>query len=150
MKLHEQIHADLIAAMKSGDHLRRDVLRMCESAMKNDAIEKKEELADLTEEESLAVIKRLVKQRKDSASQFVDGGRDDLAQKENQEIEILAAYLPAQASDDEIRSVVTKVIATVGATSQADMGKVMGLAMKELGGNADGNDVRRIVLETLS
>lgn len=150
MKLHEQIHADLIAAMKSGEHLRRDVLRMCEGEMKNDAIEKKEEIADLTEEENLAVIKRLVKQRKDSASQFADGGRDDLAQKENQEIEILAAYLPAQASDDEIRSVVVQVIATVGATSQADMGKVMGLAMKELGGNADGNDVRRIVLETLS
>ena len=149
MKLHEQIHADLITAMKSGDQLRRDVLRMCEGAMKNDAIEKKKDIVDLTDEESVAVVKRLVKQRKDSASQFTDGGRDDLAQKENQEIEILATYLPAQASDDEIRTVVEKVITTVGATSQADMGKVMGLAMKALGSDADGNDVRRIVLEIL-
>lgn len=150
MNVHEQVHADLIIAMKSGENLRRDVLRMCEGAMKNDAIEKKKDVADLTDEENIAIIRRLVKQRKDSASQFVDGGRDDLAQKENQEIDILAAYLPAQANDDEIRVVVEKVIATSGATSQADMGKVMGMAMKDLDGNADGNDVRRIVLEILA
>ncbi len=150
MKLHEQIHVDLIVAMKNGDHLRRDVLRMCESVMKNEAIEQKKAITEFTDEESIVVIKRLVKQRKDSAAQFTDGGRDDLAQKENQEIEILATYLPAEASDEEIRIIVEKAIADSGASSQSDMGKIMGMSMKELSGNADGNDVRRIVLEILS
>lgn len=150
MKMHGQIHADLIAAMKSGDTLRRDVLRMCEGAIKNDAIEQKKDVANMSDDECVTVIKRLVKQRKDSASQYSDGGRDDLAKKEKQEIEILAVYLPAQADDDAIRVVVEKVIAASGATSQADIGKVMGAAMKELGSVADGNDVRKIVSETLA
>lgn len=150
MKLHEQIHADLIAAMKSGDTLRRDVLRMCEGAMKNDAIDQKKEVAALSEEECIAVVKRLVKQRKDSASQYKDGGRADLALKEEAEIEVLAAYLPEKISDEKIRSVVEAVVEKSGATSASDMGKVMGPAMKELGDGADGNDVRRIVLEILA
>jgi uncharacterized protein len=144
MLLKEKINDDLKSAMKSGETFRRDVLRMVASAVKNMEIEKGIREEGLADEEVIAVLSRLVKQRKDSAEQFLKGGRQDLAEKEQQEIELLLTYLPDQLGEEEIKKAVLETIAETGASSQADLGKVMGLTMKKLKGKADGNLVRQI------
>lgn len=150
MNLKEKIHNDLKEAMKAGDVLRRDTLRMLDSAIKNAEIEKMKKETGLADEEVVEVAARAVKQRKDSIEQYEKGGRADLAEKEKQELEILLAYLPEQMGEDKIREVVKGVIAETGASSKADMGKVMGAAMGKLKGQADGNVVKKIVEEALS
>lgn len=136
-------------AMKSGDTMKRDTLRVLGSMIKNTEIEKMKKEEGLTDAEVQEVIARAVKQRKDSVSQYTAGGRPELAEKESQEIEILMQYMPEQISEDKIREVVKEVIAATGASSKADIGKVMGQAMGRLKGQADGNDVKRIVEECL-
>jgi len=147
--LKQKILEDLKLAMKAGDTAKRDALRMLDSMVKNSEIEKKKREEGLSDEEVQEVIARAIKQRKDSATQYVSGGREDLAQKENAEIEILSVYMPAQLSEQEARAEVLKIIAEVGAVSKSEIGKVMGKAMTELKGKVDGNLVKKIAEEEL-
>lgn len=145
-----QILDDLKEAMKSGDSERRDVLRMLDAAIKNTEIEKKKRESGLSEEEILEVVMRSVKQRQDSIRQFEEGGRSDLAEKEKKEISFLTKYLPAQLSQEEVEKVVKEVIVELGASTKADLGKVMGEAMKRLKGQTDGNVVRELAQKNLN
>jgi uncharacterized protein len=145
----KKIFEDLKLAMKKGDSFRRDTLRMVDSMIKNAEIEKKKREEGLDDGEVQEVIARAIKQRKDAASQYEAGGRPDLAEKEKKEVEILSSYMPEQMGEDEIRKIVKTVIGEVGASSKADIGKVMGLAMGKLKGQADGQLVKKIVEEEL-
>ncbi|EKE19136.1 MAG: hypothetical protein ACD_9C00124G0010 [uncultured bacterium] len=153
MTLKEKILSDLKDAMRSGDALRRDTLRLIDSAIKNAEIERRSASrrseTGLNDEEILEVISRAVKQRQDSIRQFEEGGRQDLAEKEKQELEILIPYLPAQLSRENIAAVVEKIISQTGAQGVADLGKVMGQAMSKMKGEADGNVVREVAKELL-
>lgn len=149
MSLKQKIQDDLKSAMKAGDLLKRDTLRMLDSMIKNTEIEKMKRETGLTDEEVQEVIARGIKQRKDSVAQFEAGGRPELAQKEKEEIEILMSYMPEQMGEEEVRAAVKEVITQTGASSKADMGKVMGAAMGKLKGKADGNVVKKIVEEEL-
>lgn len=143
------IHEDMKEAMRSGDAFRRDTLRLLESALKNVAIEKRRSLSELTDDEVFAVLRRSVKQREESAAQYLAGGRTDLADQEHREKALLASYLPAAPDEQVVREAVKKAIKEVGATSMKDMGKVMGSVMKTFP-NASGNDIRRIVEESIA
>lgn len=143
--IYEKIKVDLKEAMKSGDTGKRDVLRMVDSMIKNVEIEKGKREEGLSDEEIIEVMMRAVKQRKDSASQFIAGGRPELAEKEQGEIDVISAYLPAQLSEEEISKTVKETILELDAKSESDMGKVMGSVMGKLKGKADGNVVREIV-----
>jgi hypothetical protein len=149
MAIKQKILDDLKAAMKAGEVERRDVLRMIDSMIKNTEIEKKKREEGLTDEEVQEVISRAVKQRKDSIAQFESGGRPELAEKEQKEIEILMAYMPEQMSEEDVRKIIKEVIAETGAAGAASIGKVMGPAMAKLKGKADGNLVKKIVEEEL-
>ena len=149
MSLKQKIVEDLKSAMKAGDVVKRDTLRMLDSMIKNSEIEKLKKEEGLNDEEVCQVIARAIKQRKDSASQYISGGRPELAEKENKEIEILSVYMPEQMSEEQVREEVKKIIAETGATSKAETGKVMGAAMGKLKGKADGNLVKKIVEEEL-
>lgn len=149
MSLKEQIISELKESLKSGDSLKRDTLRFLSSAIKNVEIEKKKKEEGLDDQETLEVIKRAIKQRKDSIEQYEKGGRGDLAEKEKKELEILSVYLPAQMDEEKIREEIKKVISETGADSQKDFGKVMGMAMKKLNGQAEGDLVKKIVQEEL-
>jgi hypothetical protein len=150
MLLRKQILEDLKVAMKNGETDIRDTLRVIDSMIKNEEIVQKKREGGLDDANTIAIVKRAIKQRKDSAQQFRQGGRDDLAQKEEREIAIVEKYLPLQMSEEEVRAVVKKIVETVGASAKSDMGKVMGPAMKEVGDMADGAIVRTIVEEFLS
>lgn len=145
----ETIGSDMKGAMRSGDTLRRDVLRFLVSALKNEALEKRKPLQELSDDEAIAVVRRSVKQRKDSIEQYQSGGREELAEKEQKEKEILEAYLPALPDESVIRAAVEQALRETGATSPRDLGKVMGVAMK-LASGAPGDEVRRVVLEQLT
>ena len=147
--LKQKISEDMKAAMKEGDGAKRDTLRMLDSMIKNTEIEKMKKKEGLSDEEVQAVIARAIKQRRDSMELYKVGGREDLAEKEAKEIEILSVYMPAQLSNDKVRETVKAVIVETGAKSKADMGKVMGAAMNRLKGQADGNIVKKIVEEEL-
>lgn len=150
MSLREQITHDLKEAMKAGETEKRDTLRSLDSMIKNEEIAQKKREEGLDDEGVVALVKRAIKQRKDSAAQYREGDREELAQKEEMEISFVEAYLPAQMSEDDVRKVVEKVIAETGAASKADMGKVMGKVMGEVGDGSDGNTVRQIVDELLT
>jgi uncharacterized protein YqeY len=129
--------------MKAKDQTKLTALRMLKTALTNKSIEKGRALEGA---EELQVVSMLVKQRRDSIEQFTKGGRADLADKEQAEIAVLNAYLPAAASDDEIAAAVTAAIAETGATSAKDMGKVMKAVMTLLAGKtADGKKVSETV-----
>ena|SRR5690349_16918576 len=148
MTLQEKIQNDIAEAMRSKDSLRLNVLRMMKTAVKNKEIEK---MKALDEPEVLAVLNTLVKQRRDSIDQFRKGGREELAQKEESEIKIIDEYLPAAASDDDIRKAIAEAIQESGATSMKDMGKVMAAAKNRLAGKTiDGGRVSQMVKEQLS
>ena len=149
MNLKEKIISDLKDAMKAGNTTKRDTLRLLDNAIKNTEIEKKKRETGLSDEEILEVLGRAVKQRQDSIRQFNDGGRLELAEKEQAELNIIMPYLPAQLSEDEIRAIVKTVIADSGAAGMSDIGKVMGQAMGKMKGKADGNIVKKIVGEEL-
>ncbi len=145
-KLESQIKDDYKTALKSKEKLIVSVLRMLIADIKNVAIEKKDELND---EEITQAITKAVKQRKDAIASFKEGGRAELADKEEKEIEILQKYLPEQLSEDEIAKVADEVIKSTGASSAADFGKVMGAVMSKLKGQADGQVVNKVVKEKL-
>ena len=148
MTLQEKIQAHITDAMRGKDSLRLNTLRMMKSAVKNKEIEK---MKALEEGEVLSIFGTLVKQRKDSIEQFRKGGREELAQKEEAEIKIIEEYLPAAASEDDIRRAIDEAVQETGATSMKDMGKVMKAALARLAGKtADGARVSQIVKEKLS
>ena len=147
MSLTEQLQADMKTAMRDGDAHRRDTLRMVIAAAQNAAKEKREPLSD---EEALAVITKQVKTRRESIKAFRDAGRDDLADKEQSEIDVLEPYLPEQMGEDEVRALVVEAVAATGATSPRDMGKVMGALMPKVKGRADGKLVSSLVNEELA
>ena len=151
MGLKDQINQDLKDAMKSGDKNKVNAVRAIRAAL----LEKEVSLrvggkAELTEEQELEVVMSLAKKRKDSIQQYQDAGRNDLVATEQAELAVIDAYLPAQMSDEEIRNVIQEIITKAGATSMKDMGKVMGAAMKQLKGKADGGKVQEIVKSALS
>lgn len=143
--IYDKIKTDLKEAMKSGNTEKRDVLRMIDSMIKNVEIEKGKREEGLSDEEIVEVVMRAVKQRKDSASQYEAGGRPELAEKEQKEIEILSGYLPTQLTEEEIAKIVKEEMAGLEKASGSDMGKIMGSIMGKLKGKADGNIVRKIV-----
>ena len=122
MTLKEKIVSDLTAAMKAREAARTSTLRMVKAAFMNREIEKR---AALDEEESLKLLRSMVKQRRDSIEQYVKGGRQELADKEQAEIDVIEAYLPQGASAEQIEAAVNEAIAETGATSMKDMGQVM-------------------------
>jgi uncharacterized protein YqeY len=148
MTLQEKIQTHISDAMKSKDQLRLDTLRMMKTAVQHKEIEK---MKKLDEAECSAVLNTLVKQRKDSAEQFRNGGREEMAKKEEAEIKIIEEYLPAAASEDDIRHAIEEAIRETGAASMKDMGKVMKAAMAHLAGKtADGSRVSQLVKEKLA
>jgi uncharacterized protein YqeY len=148
MTVQEKIQMQMTEAMRNKDQLRLSVLRMMKTAIKNREIEKMKPLDD---GEALSVLNTLVKQRKDSVDQFRKGGREELAQKEEAEIKIIEEYLPAAASDDDIRKAIEEAMQETGASTIKDMGKVMKAALARLAGrNADGSRVSQMVKDKLS
>jgi len=148
MSLSQKIVSDLTVSMKAQEALRTSTLRMVKAAMMNRQIEKGGELDD---DEVLKLLRSLVKQRRDSVEQYEKGGRQELADKEKAEIEIIEVYLPQSASQEEIESAVTTAIAETGAASMKDMGKVMKAVQARLSGkNADSRVISELVKAKLA
>ena len=141
MTLVERITQDLTAAMKMQDAARTSTLRMAKAALMNKQIDKHGALDD---GEAVLVLRALVKQREDSAEQYAKGHRPELAEKERAEIVVLKAYLPAEATEEEIAAAVEKAVGETGATSPKDMGKVMKAAMAALAAGGKSVDGRRV------
>ena len=146
MALLSDIKQDLKQAMLEKNDLVRDTIRMFLSEVQRYEIDNKEEVDDT---KALQIINKMIKQRNDSISQFRDGGRDDLADKEQSEVDILSKYKPAQLSEEEVAVKVNEAIEQSGASSMQDMGKVMG-QLKSLAGSADMGLVSKLVKEKLS
>jgi uncharacterized protein YqeY len=147
VSLHDRIQSDIAVAMRGGDGLRRDVLRMVSSAAYS--IEKRQG-RPLTEDEYLAVLSREVKTRRESVEAFRAGGREDLAAREEAEIAILGDYLPEALAEDELGALVREGITATGASSPRDMGKVMGWLAPRTRGRADGKRVSELVVQALA
>ncbi|MBI2439073.1 MAG: GatB/YqeY domain-containing protein [Candidatus Moranbacteria bacterium] len=145
MSLYQTVADHVKEAMKQGDILRRDTLRMLQSAIKNVAIEKRVRPEEFTDAQVEEVIRRLVKQRKDSIEQYTTGGRTDLVEKESAELNLLSTYLPQAMPEEELRSLVAGVLNETGISAKAEMGQAMGAVMKKVSGRASGDDVRKVV-----
>ena len=146
MHLKERLMEDMKDSMKKGEQVRLSAIRMVRAGIKNKEIELGRELKD---EDVVGVITSAIKQRKDSYTQFLNGNRMDLAEKEKKEIEVLSIYLPEQIGEDEIKKRLKEIISETGAATSKDIGKVMKILMPELKGKADGNLVNRIAREML-
>ncbi|MBI2212729.1 MAG: GatB/YqeY domain-containing protein [Acidobacteria bacterium] len=142
MSLTEQVRADLTAAMKAKEAEKLSTLRMLQSALKNEQIEKMHELSDA---EAAVVIRRAVKQRQDSIEQFEKAGRQELADKEKRELAILEGYLPAQMSDEALEALIQGLVTATGAASKKDTGKVMKEIMAKHRDQVDGKKVQEIL-----
>jgi uncharacterized protein YqeY len=147
-KLEETIQRDLVAAMKSHDERRMTALRMLKTSIQLASTEKGR--GDLTDEDIHVLVKRGIKQREEAAELYKKGGAPDRAEEELAESGILAAYLPAQLDDAELERIISGVVSSLGASGPKDMGRVMGLAMKEAAGRADGKRVKEIVTRLLA
>ena len=147
MTLRERIQSDITAAMRSGDALRRDTLRMAESSIYN---AEKRDRREYSDDEVTAVLAREVKTRRESIEAFRKGGREDLASKEEAEIAILAGFLPEQLSEPEIAALVDEAIAATGAAGPRDLGKVMGWLAPRTKGRADGRLVSQVAGSALA
>ncbi len=150
MSLKETIQTNIKKAMIGKDALRVSVLRMVMAVILNKEKEKGFEAKSLADEEVLAVISSEVKKRKDSIEQYTKGERQDLADKEKEELEILSAYLPEQMSEEEVRKIVKEKISQLNAVGLQDIGKIMGALMADLKSKADGAIVKKIVEEELN
>lgn len=148
MSLTEKISADLISAMKAKEKIALEAIRAAKTAFIM-AIAEKGAGSVLTNEEELKIIQKLVKQRRESAAIYKEQNRPDLYENEVAEADVLEKYLPAKMSDEELSKTVKAIIEKTGAKSPADMGKVMGVAMKELAGKADGKEISAKVKEML-
>ncbi len=148
MNLQQKITIQLKEAMKTKNKVALESLRAIKSAVLIHQTQSGEK-ANLTEEEEIKLLQKLVKQRKDSARIFRDQGREDLAEPEEAQIEVIAAFLPQQLDEAEIEKIVMGIITQTGATGMKDMGKVMGMATKQLAGKADGKTISTIVKSKL-
>jgi uncharacterized protein YqeY len=147
LTLLSDIKQDLKQAMLNKNDLQRDTIRMFLAEVQRFEIDAKEEADDA---KALQIINKMIKQRNDSISQFKSGGRNDLAEKEEKEVEILSKYKPDQLSEEEVTRKVKEVIENSGASSMQDMGKVMGVLNSSLAGSADMSMVSKIVKEELA
>jgi len=146
--LEEKILNDYKEAMKSKDSVKISTVSFLRSAMKNLAIEKKQD--KLEDSEIIQIIKKQVKQRQDSIEQFKKGGREDLAGKETKELDILKSYLPEELPTDEVKKIVEEAVTATGASGPKDMGKVMKEVMANVAGRADGKLISQLVKERLT
>jgi len=145
-QLTETIRAELTAAMKARDAERLSTLRMLQSAFKYQQIESGHELSD---EEAMTVIRKAVKQRLDSIEQYTKGNRPELAEKERREMELLKTWLPPELTDEEVEAGIREIIASTGAQSKKDLGKVMKEASARYKGRVDGKKIQEIVSRLL-
>lgn len=147
MSLKEQITEDMKAAMRAKDSGKLGTIRLLTAAMKQKEVD---ERIELTDAHVLAIIEKMIKQRKDSIAQFEAGGRQDLADQEKAEVAVLSTYMPAGLSDAEIQAEVAAAVAETGAAGPQDMGKVMGVLKSKLAGRADMTVVSGLVKAALS
>lgn len=140
MNLRDKINQDVKDAMKAKDSAKRDALRLLTSAFKQIEVDERRELSD---DDVIKIIQSQVKRRDDAATQYKDAGREDLMQKELDEIAYYKEYLPTQLSDSELKKVLQEIITKIGATTVKDIGRVMGAASKELSGKADGKRINQ-------
>jgi len=145
MTLYETLGTHLKEAMKAQDVVRRDTLRLLQSALKNVAIEKRVPVDTFSDSDVEAVVRRLVKQRKDSIEQYRAGNREDLALQEEAELNILSVYLPQSMSEEELRALVVDTLTQANSTAKSQMGQAMGMVVKKVAGRASGDDIRKIV-----
>ena len=145
-KLTERVRADMTESMKARSAERTSTLRMLQAALKNEQINLGHELSD---EEAMSIIRKSVKQRQDSIEQYTKGNRPELAAKEAAEMEILKTYLPPELDDAELESGLREIVASTGAQSKKDMGKVMKEATARYKGRADGKKIQEIVSRLL-
>ena len=147
--MEKRIQADMVAAMKAKDAVKLASLRAVKAAI---LLAKTAEggNGEITDQDIVKIIQKLVKQRKESAQQYNDAGRPELAENELAEVAAMEGYLPKQLSEDEVRAELEKIMAEVGATQPSDMGKVMGVATKRLAGLAEGRLISTLVKEMLS
>lgn len=142
----QQLKADMKAAMKAREKDKLQTIRMLLSSLKNARIDKGD---DLDEQDVINVLSTEAKKRREAAEQYADGGRDELAKKEEAELKVIEEYLPPQMTDDEAEALVDEAIESTGASSKADMGKVMGYVMPKIKGRYDGSKMKDIVLGKL-
>ena len=147
MSLQEKLQSDLHQAMRAKDRVRLSVIRMLRSSIGYEEIDKKRQLDDSA---VLDIITRQVRQRHESIQIYKDANRQELVDKETQELQILQGYLPAQLTDDELTELAQEVIQQVGASGPQDKGRVMGRLMPQVRGKAQGGDVNRVVTALLS
>lgn len=147
--LTSQIQADLVSAMKNKEEIKLSVLRMLKSSIQLAQVEKGKDSV-LTDDEVVVILRRLVKQRVEAAEMYKSGGADDRAREELDEAKILEGYLPAQLTDEALKTIVMDAVQAVGATGMKDMGKVMGKAVVAAKGQADGNRIKTVVQTYLS
>lgn len=149
MELEKRIQADMVAAMKAKETVKLASLRAIKAAI---LLAKTAEggSGDISDQDVVKIIQKLVKQRKESAQQYNDAGRPELAENELAEASAMEVYLPKQLSEDEVRTELSKIISEVGATKPSDMGKVMGVATKRLAGLAEGRLISSLVKEMLA
>jgi uncharacterized protein YqeY len=147
MSLREQINDDLKLAMRSADVARRDTIRLLLAALKQREVDERKVLTDA---DVLGIIEKMLKQRRDSITQFEQGGRQDLADKEKQELALLQAYMPQALGDAEIAAAVAAAVAETGAAAPSDMGKVMAVLKPKLAGRADMTKVSAAVKAQLA
>ncbi|TRX71874.1 GatB/YqeY domain-containing protein [Carboxylicivirga sp. M1479] len=148
MSLELQVNSDIKEAMKAKDKVRLEALR----GIKKEVIEAKTSKGaaeELTDADVMKIVQKMVKQRKDAAALFSSQNREDLAEKELEEVKAIEVYLPQQLSQEELKPIVQAIIERVGASSMKEMGKVMGVASKELAGKADGKDISVVVKQLL-
>jgi len=147
MSLRDQINDDLKAAMRSGETVRRDTIRLLTAALKQREVDERKTLTDA---DVLAVIEKMIKQRRDSINQFEQGGRQDLADKEKLELTLLQTYMPQAMSEDELAAAIAAAVAETGAAGPADMGKLMAVLKPKLAGRADMGKVSAAVKAQLA
>ncbi|HEY9771104.1 MAG TPA: GatB/YqeY domain-containing protein [Coleofasciculaceae cyanobacterium] len=151
MSLKDQIGEDIKTAMKAKDKIRLQTVRSIKKAILDKEVELRPKGQDsLTSEQEIELLSQQAKQRRDSIEQFHNAGRDDLAEKESQELAIIETYLPEQISDRELETIIDDLIAASGSATIKDLGKVMGPAMKQLKGKADGKKIQALVKSKLS
>jgi hypothetical protein len=149
--LKDRIGEDIKTAMKAKDKIRLETVRSIKKAILDKEVALRPQGQDsLTEAQEIELLAQQAKQRRDSIEQFQKAGREDLAAKESQELAIIETYLPKQVSDDELNTIIDEIITAVGANSVKDLGKVMGEAMQQLKGKADGKKIQALVKDKLS
>jgi uncharacterized protein YqeY len=146
MSLKEKINSEMKNAMRNKETAKRDTLRNILAAIKQIEVDERKELADNDIE---SIIMKYIKQREDAKQQFASGGRDDLVEKEEAEMELLRQYLPEPLDDNELEEIIRVIITDTGASSIKDMGKVMGAAKSRIGSRADGGRINRMAKSLL-